>query len=1036
MGNKLRDDDLQLNIIVNGDKGQKELGELEKSTRELTNRNKELRMEKEKLIRAGKQETEHYKAIEKEMRENNKAIKTNEVRMTELRKQLGLTALTMRQLQSEQTRLKRLINSTTPNTEQWKIYKAELAKVEAQIAKVSASSRTMQLSMRQLADGVNRYYNTAVSAIAIATGVVFSIAQWTKGLIDLDDALADVMKTSGMARKEVRELYTDFRYMNTRTPRRELLLLAEEAGRLGKKSKKDVQDFVEIANQIKVALGDDLGGEAEVALREVGKLVEIYKVGEQYGTEFKESMSKVGSVINEVAANSNATAEYLIGYMKRLGGVSMQARISAADIAGYASTLDQLGQNQEMAATAQGKVIIDMFTDTAKYAQIARMEHSKFYELLQTDANEAFIAVLEGLNGNNEGLTVMAQKLDGLGIDGARAVQVLAALSSNTKMVRDQQEVANKAMQEGTSLINEYNIKNNNLAGSMAKIGQFIYSKFVNSGLIGFLENAIAKTAEWIRQPLAEMLQKEQLEVNMLVMQLTNLETAESDRFAILEKLREINPDIVEGINSEAINIEQLTDNLAAYNEEMAKRIVMANLQEDEQKNLNAQARSLEAKTRMEYELGQQILEINRDIAMSENTLVDKNKLTRQFLEEQMKALNGDERSNAYSKEATMLAGLNDLWINLGRETGNYNKSVNQAVDFSKRVEAMKQMLGISSKPGSTALPATVSPFSSPGGTATGTTAASPFSITPEPDSPISNFAIRQAQEEARILAEKKASEEEWNAFLKKMADERMDIAQEELLRDQENLEFEKELTEARKQLKSEYMNAIGQVAGALASMFKEGSAAQIAALAVEKGAAIAQIIFQTAVANAKAVAMSPLTAGQPWVSINTASAVASIATVVATTISQFKDKKNNDKPGYATGKYPGLHTGFYGDKPHYALFNEVPGEPEMVVDGKTTRRLQFNYPEIIKAIYAVRDGRQPGYAAGKYPSATGQISSPVTEGVPAGVGGNSGLTEKTIADLTTAINQFLKHRPPVYLEEFEKKWNAYNDVKTKRNLQ
>lgn len=1028
MGNKLRDEDLQLNIIVNGDKAQKELGELEKSTRELTNRNKELRMEKEKLIRAGKQETEQYKTLEAEIKENNKAIKTNETRMVELRKQLGLTGLTLRQLRSEQLRLKRILDSTTPNTPQWKMYRTELSKVEAQIAKVSASSRTMQLSMRQLADGVNRYYNTAVSAIAIATGVVFSIAQWTKGLIDLDDALADVMKTSGMTRKEVRELYTDFRYMNTRTPRRELLLLAEEAGRLGKKSKQDVQDFVEVANQIKVALGDDLGGEAEVALREVGKLVEIYKVGEQYGTEFKESMSKVGSVINEVAANSNATAEYLIGYMKRLGGVSMQARISASDIAGYASTLDQLGQSQEMAATAQGKTIIDMFTDTAKYAQIARMEHSKFYELLQTDANEAFIAVLEGLNGNNEGLTVMAQKLDGLGIDGARAVQVLAALSSNTQMVRDQQQLANTAMQEGTSLINEYNIKNNNLAGSMAKIGQFIYSKFVNSGLIGFLENAIAKTAEWVRQPLAEMLQQQQMEVNMLVMQLTNLETAESDRFAILEKLREINPDIVEGINAEAINLETLTENLAAYNEEMAKRIVMANLQEDEQKNLNAQARSLEAKTRMEYELGQQILEINRDIAMSENTLLDKYKLTRQYLEEQMKALNGDERSNAYSKEATMLAGLNDLWINLGRETGNYNKTVNQAVDFSKRVDAMKQMLGISSKPGSSTPPETDSPFSSPGGTsATGSTATSPFSISPAVEDPISDFALRQARKEAEILAEKKASEEEWTAFLKKQVEARIDASQEELLRDQENLEFEKELTEARKQLKSEYMNAIGQVAGALASMFKEGSAAQIAALAVEKGAAIAQIIFNTAVANAKAVAASPLTAGQPWVGINTTNAVASIASVVATTISQFKDKKNNNVPGYAAGKYPGLKTGMYGDKPHYALFNEVPGEPEMVVDGKTTRRLQFNYPEIIKAIYAIRDGRQPGYASGKYPS------SPSPLPLPSPAGG--GLDYDTANRLISALEKFEKKKLIVYTELIKKDLDTLDDINKKRGL-
>lgn len=324
---------------------------------------------------------------------------------------------------------------------------------------------------------------------------------------------------------------------------------------------------------------------------------------------------------------------------------------------------------------------------------------------------------------------------------------------------------------------------------------------------------------------------------------------------------------------------------------------------------------------------------------------------------------------------------------------------------------------------------------SKPGGgipPGTPATPASPFSITQETDDPISNFAIRQAQEEARILAEKKASEKEWNAYLKKMADERMDISQEELLRDQENLEFEKELTEARKQLKSEYMNAIGQVAGALASMFKEGSAAQIAALAVEKGAAIAQIIFNTAVANAKAVAMSPLTAGQPWVAINTASAVGSIAAIVATTISSFKDKKSNDKPGFAGGGYTGdggkyqpagiVHAGEYvipQDGVNNARIRPVIDLIEIARRTGSLARLDLR--QIVQAIPA------KGFSAGGFasqPSAPGPVPY-----------AGSGLSEKHIADLTTAINQFLKHRPPVYLEEFEKKWNAYNDVKTKRNL-
>jgi hypothetical protein len=167
-----------------------------------------------------------------------------------------------------------------------------------------------------------------------------------------------------------------------------------------------------------------------------------------------------------------------------------------------------------------------------------------------------------------------------------------------------------------------------------------------------------------------------------------------------------------------------------------------------------------------------------------------------------------------------------------------------------------------------------------------------------ETDAPIDDGWINQKmQADIELFAEKKRSEEEWTAFLKQQIDERTTA-------ELDSLAKEAEITEARKELKGVYADAIGQVAAALASMFKEGSAAQIAALVVEKSAAIAQIIFQTAIANAKAVAASPLTFGQPWVTINTISAGASIAAIAATTISSFKDKKNNNKPGFAEGGY------------------------------------------------------------------------------------------------------------------------------------
>jgi len=78
--------------------------------------------------------------------------------------------------------------------------------------------------------------------------------------------------------------------------------------------------------------------------------------------------------------------------------------------------------------------------------------------------------------------------------------------------------------------------------------------------------------------------------------------------------------------------------------------------------------------------------------------------------------------------------------------------------------------------------------------------------------------------------------------------------------------------------------------------------------------------------------------------------------------------------PKFAYGKYPDMEyagspkTGMYGNKPQLGIFNEVPGQPEMVIDGITYRNLRLNTPEIIEAIYAARDGRSPQlYEKGKY---------------------------------------------------------------------
>jgi TP901 family phage tail tape measure protein len=923
------------------------------------------------------------KTAERELKKVNKEASKFRKASFETNKVLNnLSAASYKDLRQTLRTLTREQENLNRKSKEWKTYQRNIRLVRAEMKKVNGSLQTHGSFLSKASNSFNKYFGIASAGIATLTGVVFSVKEWTKGLVDLDDALADVMKTTGLTRAEVRGMYTDFRYLNTRTPRKELLLLAEEAGRLGKKSKKDIEDFVEVANQIKVALGDDLGGEASVAIREVGKLTDIYRVGEQYGTGFKDSMTKVGSAINEVSANSNTQAPYLIDYLKRMGGIAGQMDINASKVIGYASALDQLGQSQEMAATAQGKVMVDMFKDQAKYAEIANMSTADFSRLLETDANEAFLKLLEGLNGNNEGFSVMAKKLDDLGIDGARAVQVLSVLSANTKMVREQQAMANKAMNEGTSLANEYNIKNNNLAGSMDKISRALRAKFINSGFLEWMEKAVSKAAEWTEIPVSKKLQEEQASLNLLVASITNAANSQETRNTFIKELQKEYPDFLGNLDAEKVTNEELSKKLKEVNEQYENKILLAVKEEKLAENY---------KERTDLKLEE--LRIIKEIAKYEEIAAKaREKVANETDPNKFRTLLTQEEINA-------LNAMDILPNKLETIRGKFQGLLNDEAELNA---AIKQLMTGNGSGGTGSGGGTGG--NAGGGSGGNAGGGSGGSGSGGSGGNANGFAYEEATEDpmqvegwmtddnwdqygAEELAARQASEEEWTQFLLGEVQKRIDA-------EAKALQFEQEAAETRKEINNILIESAGQVASSLAGMFEQGSGIQIAMIAIEKAAGIAKIWInyakETAAIRLAAAEINAVTfgiGGNIWGAAQLAkakaSAIAGTALIGAQTVASAASAKKRQKTqAYAEGKYPEtLQTGTYGDRPHYALFNEVPGYPEMVVDGRTFKTMQMNYPELINAIYRIRDGKQPGgYADGKYEDGGENLAQPYTD--------------------------------------------------------
>lgn len=145
-------------------------------------------------------------------------------------------------------------------------------------------------------------------------------------------------------------------------------------------------------------------------------------------------------------------------------------------------------------------------------------------------------------------------------------------------------------------------------------------------------------------------------------------------------------------------------------------------------------------------------------------------------------------------------------------------------------------------------------------------------------------------QKEAVLLSDVSLTEAQRTAIQRSAAQERENIAMAEL--------------EAKAALQTAELDLVSQGAGLLKEIAGKNKKLQIAAVIVEQAAAIGKIAVNTGIANAKAIAASPLTFGQPWVTINTISGVLAAASAVAAGVKAIQQINNadNGSPASAGG--------------------------------------------------------------------------------------------------------------------------------------
>ena len=405
------------------------------------------------------------------MQQYDKEIEETNIDIKETKRQMQLVNRTMSNLKTSSIRdlefsikaINQQMAGMDRGTEKFKQMQLQAKQLKAELQAVRAEGVAQESWIKRSADTFNRMQGLAISAIAAISGITFTVKKCVEEYAKMDDEMTNVRKYTGQAADEVERMNEDFKKMDTRTPRQKLNQLAEDAGRLGITSTAAVEEFVDGADKINVALGDDLG---DKAVSQIGKLAQMF--GEDKTKGLRGAMLATGSAVNELAQNSSASAGYLVDFTARVAGVGKQAGFTQAQIMGLASVLDQNMQQDETAATAVQNLLAKMFQDSAKFAKIAGLNVKEFANTLKNDANSALLQFLAAMRAKG-GFADLAPMFEEMKMDGSRATGVLTVLADKLDDIKTAQNLASEAYSDGTSVLNEFETQNESVQAQLDK---------------------------------------------------------------------------------------------------------------------------------------------------------------------------------------------------------------------------------------------------------------------------------------------------------------------------------------------------------------------------------------------------------------------------------------------------------------------------------------------------------------------------------------------------------------------------------------
>jgi len=265
-------------------------------------------------------------------------------------------------------------------------------------------------------------------AITAITGLFMLFQKNKQTVIDFDDGLKSVSKTTGLAGKDLQS-YSDDVIQLSRSLKtvesKQLLEYSAVAGQLGVKGRQDLLNFSDALAKLETA--SDIKGEEGAT--KIARLLTLTDGGVQNVKEFGDEIVNLGNNFaateSEILGNAEAIAQnvglYKIGrkdvlaYATATKAVGLEAEVVGST---FARTL---GQFEKM--TRSGKGVADLL-------KIIGGNQAELEKRFKTDASGVFMDYIAGLNKINQAGGSVNEALERTGIIAVRDQRVIASLAS------------------------------------------------------------------------------------------------------------------------------------------------------------------------------------------------------------------------------------------------------------------------------------------------------------------------------------------------------------------------------------------------------------------------------------------------------------------------------------------------------------------------------------------------------------------------------------------------------------------------------